>query len=151
MNSPNILRLFIQTITLVISTLGPHSPALPTVTQDTLTLILTLHGKSISTEPIVLPALLSLFLASIDLNTAAGSSAEERLVTDHATQVMELREWTNDVFERTPAASAGTTSSESIDDMQQTRILAAGILVKIGEVIERYQRRLMGVSVGFKY
>lgn len=136
----------------MISTLGPHSPALPTVTQDTLTLILALHGKPISTEPVVLPALLSLFLASIDLNTAAGSSAEERLVTDHATEVMELREWTNDVFERTPAASGSTTTSpEKMDDMQQMRMLAAGILVKIGEVVERYQRRLMGVSVGFKY
>jgi telomere length regulation protein len=131
--------------------LGPHSPALPTVTQDTFTLILALHGKPISTEPVVLPALLSLFLASIDLNTAAGSSAEERLVTDHATEVMELREWTNDVFERTPAASGSATSPGNPDDMQQTRILAAGILVKIGEVIERYQRRLMGVNVGFKY
>ncbi|KAH8705202.1 telomere length regulation protein-domain-containing protein [Talaromyces proteolyticus] len=151
-NSPNTLRLFIQTITLVISTLGPHTPVLPNVSQETLTLILALHGKPISSEPIILPALLSLLLAVIDLNTAAGSSAEESLVTEHASQVMELREWTNEVFERTPISTGNKTSpEEQIDDLQQTRILAAGILVKIGEIVERYQRRLMGVNVGFKY
>jgi telomere length regulation protein len=112
-------------------------------------MILSLHASPVSSEPIVLPAVLSLFLAIIDLNVAAGSSGEERLVTDHATQVMELREWTNDVFERTHADNKA--SSATSDDNEQTRILAAGILVKMGEVVERYQGRLMGVNVGFKY
>lgn len=38
-----------------------------------------------------------------------------------------------------------------MDETEQTRMLAAGILVKLGEVIERYQGRLMGINVGFKY
>lgn len=135
----------------MISTLGPHTPALPTVSQETLTLILGLHGTAVSTEPIVLPAILSLFLAIIDLNVAAGSSAEERLITDHGAQVIELRDWTNDVFERTPATVNNTKSTGKPDDADQTRMLAAGILVKLGEVIQRYQGRLMGINVGFKY
>ncbi|EED13225.1 conserved hypothetical protein [Talaromyces stipitatus ATCC 10500] len=146
--SANILRLFLQTVTLIISTLGPHTPALPTISQETLALIFTLHGTAVSSEPIVLPALLSLFLAVIDLNIAAGSTAEERLVTDHGVQVIELRDWCNDVFERTPATSS---NADKIDDTEQTRMLAAGILVKLGEVIQRYQGRLMGINVGFKY
>jgi telomere length regulation protein len=152
--SANILRLFLQTVNLIISTLGPHTPALPTISQETLSLIFALHGTAVSTEPIVLPALLSLFLAVIDLNVAAGSTAEERLVTDHGVQVIELRDWCNDVFERTPATSARSktkSDASKMDDTEQTRMLAAGILVKLGEVIERYQGRLMGINVGFKY
>lgn len=149
--SANILRLFLQTVTLIISTLGPHTPALPAISQETLTLILALHGTAVSTEPIVLPALLSLFLAVIDLNVASGSSAEERLVTEHGVQVMELREWTNDIFERTPKGTTNLQDTSTADDVEKTRMLAAGILVKLGEVIQRYQGRLMGINVGFKY
>ncbi|KUL86714.1 hypothetical protein ZTR_03111 [Talaromyces verruculosus] len=150
--SANILRLFLQTVTLILSTLGPHTPTLPTISQESLSLIFALHGTTVSTEPIVLPALLSLFLAVIDLNVAAGSTAEERLVTDHGVQVIELRDWCNDVFERMPATSAKSAqSADKMDETEQTRMLAAGILVKLGEVIERYQGRLMGINVGFKY
>ncbi|QGA14327.1 hypothetical protein EYB26_001980 [Talaromyces marneffei] len=149
--SANILRLFLQTVTLIISTLGPYTPALPTISQETISLIFALHGSAVSTEPIVLPALLSLFLAVIDLNIAAGSTAEERLVTDLGVQVIELRDWCNDVFERMPATTAAKSDVSKMDDMEQTRMFAAGILVKLGEVVERYQGRLMGINVGFKY
>lgn len=131
--------------------MGPHTTSLPAISQETLTLILALHGTAVATEPIVLPALLSLFLAVIDLNVAAGSSAEERLVTEHGVQVMELREWTNDVFERTPTGTTSTQATSTADDAEKTRMVAAGILVKLGEVIQRYQGRLMGINVGFKY
>jgi telomere length regulation protein len=75
----------------------------------------------------------------VDLNVSAGSTGEERLVTDFATQVMEIREWVNVVF--------GRTSKED----EEVRVLAAGALVKLGEVMERYQGRLMGMGLGFDY
>lgn len=132
--------------------MGPHTPALPTISQETLSLIFALHGTAVSSEPVVLPALLSLFLTVIDLNVAAGSTAEERLVTDHGVQVIELRDWCNGVFEMTPATSAKSPqAADKMDETDQTRMLAAGILVKLGEIIERYQGRLMGINVGFKY
>jgi telomere length regulation protein len=140
--TPHLLRLFLQTLTLILFTLGPHTPSLPSLTRETLMLLLSLHASPVSSEPIVLPALLALFLAVIDLNVTAGVSGEERLVTDHATQLMELREWTSDIFDKTPATAT---------DEDQVRILAAGIMVKVGEVFERYQARLIGVNVGFKY
>lgn len=88
---------------------------------------------------------MSLFLAVVDLNVASGTTGEERLVTDFATQVMELREWAGEVFDLSPVA-------QGADDPQgQVRTLAAGVMVKLGEVMERYQGRLMGVGVGFKY
>ncbi|KAK2757076.1 telomere binding protein [Arachnomyces sp. PD_36] len=137
--TPQLLRLFTQTITLIISTLGPNVPTLPSITHDSLALLLSLHTSPVATEPAVLPPLLSLFLAVVDLNVSSGSSGEERLVTDFATQVIEIREWVNGVFE-----------SAARDD-EEVRMLAAGVLVKLGEVMERYQGRLMGMGLGFEY
>ncbi|GAB1213537.1 hypothetical protein ATERTT37_002687 [Aspergillus terreus] len=141
---PHILCLFIQTLTLILSTMGPHNPFLPTLTHETLSFLLSLYSRPISDDPSVLSALLSLFLAVIDLNVASGSSGEERLVTEFATQVLELREWTGEVFDRTPVVQGD-------DPREQLRMLAAGVMVKLGEVTERYQGRLMGVNSGFKY
>lgn len=75
----------------------------------------------------------------VDLNISSGTSGEERLVTENATQVMELREWVNEVFESTPS------------EQEEVRMLSAGIMVKLGEVMERYQGRLLGTNVGFGY
>lgn len=124
--------------------MGPHNPFLPTLTHETLSFLLSLYSRPISDDPSVLSALLSLFLAVIDLNVASGSSGEERLVTEFATQVLELREWTGEVFDRTPVVQGD-------DPREQLRMLAAGVMVKLGEVTERYQGRLMGVNSGFKY
>ncbi|KAL3489485.1 telomere length regulation protein-domain-containing protein [Aspergillus germanicus] len=142
---PHLLALFIQTLTLVLSTMGPHTPFLPSVTQQTLTFLLSLHARPVSEEPTILSALLSLFLAMIDMNVESGTSGEERLVTEFATQVMELREWAGEIFDRTPAVR------DSSDPREQIRTLSAGVMVKLGEVMERYQGRLMGVNSGFKY
>lgn len=59
--------------------------------------------------------------------------------------MLELREWAGEAFDRTPAVK------EDGDPQQQVRTLAAGVMVKLGEVMERYQGRLMGVNSGFKY
>lgn len=77
-------------------------------------------------------------------------------MTDFAAQVMELREWAGEVFERMPAGVGAATKGIGVgpggDDAQgQVRTLAAGVMVRLGEVVERYQGRLMGVGVGFKY
>lgn len=94
-------------------------------------------------------ALLSLFLAIVELNISSGTTGEERLVTEFATQVMELREWAGGVFDQCSSSAGGAAGSE--DPQGQMRTLAAGVMVKLGEVMERYQGRLMGVGVGFKY
>ncbi|PGH01957.1 hypothetical protein AJ80_08939 [Polytolypa hystricis UAMH7299] len=137
--TPQLLCLFVQTITLTLSTLGPNTPNLVTLTQDSLALLISLHNAPVATEPTILTAILSLFLAVVDLNISFGSAGEERLVTEFATHVMEMREWVNGVFERAPRED------------EDVRILAAGIMVKLGEVTERYQGRLLGTDMNFGY
>ena len=112
-------------------------------------MLLSLHTSAVSSEPTVTAALLNLFLALVDLNIASGSNGEERLVTEHANQVIELREWASGVFDRAPAGKVKAGASTDPED--QVRTLAAGVMVRLGEVIERYQGRLMGVNSGFKY
>lgn len=68
-------------------------------------------------------------------------------MTEFAQQVMELREWAGEVFDR----CSPQVSGDGDDPQGQVRTLAAGVMVKLGEVMERYQGRLMGVGVGFKY
>ena len=130
--------------------MGPHSFYLSSLTQETLDLLLSFHSTPVANEPIILSALLSLFLAVVDLNVASGSTGEERLVTDHASQVIELRDWLSDVFDRMSAAR-GSSPDAANDPQEQARTLAAGIIIKLNEVIERYQGQLMGINVGFNY
>ncbi|CAG8198670.1 unnamed protein product [Penicillium olsonii] len=149
---PHLLTLFLQTLTLILSTAGPSTPFLPGLTHETLSLLLPLHTASASSEPTVTVALLSLFLALVDLNIASGSNGEERLVTEYATQVIELREWASQVFDRTPPSAARADPASAVSDPQeQIRTLSAGVMVRLGEVMERYQGRLMGVHSGFSY
>ncbi|KAJ5089682.1 hypothetical protein N7532_008366 [Penicillium argentinense] len=145
---PHILTLFIQTLSLIVSTAGPHTPFLPGLTHETLSLLLSLHTNPVSSEPTVAAALLNLFLAILDLNVATGSNGEERLVNEYASQVIELREWASEVFDRMPS---GGKANSTADPQEQVRTLAAGVMVRLGELMERYQGRLMGVNPGFKY
>lgn len=148
---PNLLCLFLQTVTLIISTIGPHSPQLSALTDQTISLLISLHSSPVSTEPTALAALLSLLLAVLDLNIASGTSGEERLVTEFASPVIELREWVGAVFENMPTGPTVPGANATTDPHERVRMLAAGVMVKLGEVIERYQGRLMGINSGLKY
>lgn len=125
--------------------MGPHTPYLQALTNDTLSLLFSLHSRPLADDPSILSALLALFLSITDLNIAAGSTGEERLVTEFATQVVELRDWAGQIFDRTPAAVGGDEARDRL------RTLAAGVMVRLGEIMERYQGRLMGVNSGFRY
>lgn len=136
---PHLIALFVQTVALLVSTMGPHSPTLNLSTNEIFSLLITLHNLPIASEPIVLPAILSLFLAMVDVNIASGSTAEESLVTQFATSILELREWVDTVFEQAPKEN------------EQLRALAAGVMVKLEEVTRRYQGRLLGLNSKFEY
>ncbi|KAK2749235.1 telomere binding protein [Myotisia sp. PD_48] len=137
--TPHTLSLFLQTITLIISTSGPGSPQTLSITSDTLTLLVSIHNSPMAMEPVVIKTILALFLAIIDLNILASTTAEQRLVTEFAEQIIEMREWVGAVFERTPRED------------EQVRFLSAGIMVKLGEVMERYQNRLLGKNAEFSF
>lgn len=138
------LRLFIQTLTLVLHTLGPSaSPHLPTLTHEILILLLNLHTiPNLSTDPAILPALLHLLLALLDITIEAGVTAQERLITDHGSQVAELINWSNSLGDKISVPDA-----ETADSGVAWSVLAAGIQVKWFEMGRRFQGRMLGLSV----
>jgi len=142
--TPHILHLFISTLTILLSTIGPHALSLSTLTRETLLLLLSLHNHShLCLDPVVLPSVLQLLLTTLDLNIEAGAVAEERLVSDHGTSVAELVAW---------AAGLGNVVAVPVTEEKGQGmpwpVLVAGIQVKWHEVGRKFQGRMLGLTVG---
>ena len=56
-------------------------------------------------------------------------------MSDHAQELLEVQAWCEAVFEGTPAKG---------EEEARTRQLAAGVLVRCAEIVERYRRELFG-------
>lgn len=59
-----------------------------------------------------------------------------RICEEQGREVVESREWVSSVFERTRGDDGG--------EENDVKMLAAGVLIKLGEAIEKYQALLMG-------
>lgn len=138
---PHILRLFLQTLTILLTTLGPHALQLYTVTRETLLLLTNLHVVTkLSTDAVVLPALLQLLLTVLDLNVAAGTVAEEHLVTEFGNMVAELVAWAGNVGNVVNVPETGRE-----DGGMPWTVLSAGVQVKWHEVGRKFQGRMIGL------
>jgi len=65
-----------------------------------------------------------------------------RICAEQGREVVETREWVSGVFERTRGGDDG-------GEENHVKMLAAGVLIKLGEAIEKYQALLLGDLVGF--
>ena len=138
---PHILRLFLQTLTILVTTLGPYAVQLPTVTREALLLLTSLHvAATLSLDPAVLPALLQLLLTVLDLNISAGGVAEESLVTEFGTMIAELVAWAGNL-----SNVVSIPTAESSEGMSWT-VLVAGCQVKWHEVGRKFQGRMLGLG-----
>jgi telomere length regulation protein len=150
---PNIVRLFLQTLTVILHCLGPNSMQLNDVTRETLGLLGTLHNTvTLAYDPVVLPAMCQLLLTTLDLNISAGTVAEERLVTEFGPALAELVRWTGDLADgrgkvSVPVAADGEGEAVDGTGLPWT-LLVAGIQVKWGEVGRKFQGRMMGLVGG---
>lgn len=88
----------------------------------------------------VLEAVLFSLLTMIDLNIASDSG--QRIVRDQAKELMETQAWVDRIFDRLGGGNRD-------DEGQRLRTLAAGLLVKIREIVEKYQRSLVGTMLDF--
>jgi telomere length regulation protein len=153
---PHILKLFLQTLTITLTTLGPHAPQLPTVTRETLLLLTALVHRATASglylDAAVLPAMLTLLLTTLDVNVEAGTTAEERLVTDFGDMVAELVRWVGGLGEsvRVPEVGMGglVRGDEEEGMGMPWTVIAAGIQVKWAEVGRKFQGTMMGLVGG---
>lgn len=87
-------------------------------------------------DPSILEALLFSFLTLLDIN----ENDQRRLAEVHAKELLETQEWVGGVFERVGGGS---------EEGDRIRMLAAGVLMRTREVVEKYQRLLMGDLVDY--
>ncbi|KAE8442302.1 hypothetical protein EG329_003502 [Mollisiaceae sp. DMI_Dod_QoI] len=132
---PYLLSLFIKTLSLLLHASGPSTLSLPQMTSEFWDLLLSLRTQSVG-DIIVMEALLFGFMTILELN-----DDKRRLVEAHGRQMLETQEWVEDVF--------GRVGSGGSEEDERVRMLAAGVLVRIREVVEKYQALLMGDLASF--
>lgn len=129
--SPLLLPAYLQTVALLLQAAGPSTLALPQMTRELWALLLSLRAHALNDKRI-LSALLFAFLMLLETN-----ADKERLATEQGKELVETQEWVKMVFENLPGGQEG-------GDEERVRVLAAGVVVRCQEVVEKYQRRLVG-------
>lgn len=127
---PYLLALFIKTLSLLLHASGPSTLSLPQMTSEFWDLLLGLRTQSLG-DIAVTEALLFAFLTILEVN-----EDKRMLVETHGRQLLETQEWVEGIFKRVGAGGS--------EEDEKVRMLAAGCLVRIREVVEKYQALLMG-------
>lgn len=134
-STPFLLTHFLKTLSLILNASGASTLSLPALTTEFWSLLLSLRTTVLSAPP-VLEALLFSFLTLLEIN----SNNQRGLAEDHSKDLLETQAWVEQVFEKIGGGS---------EEGDRIRMLAAGVLVRTREVVEKYQRLLLGEMVGF--
>lgn len=127
--STHLLPQFLQTLSIILNASGPNTLALPQMTREYWDLLLSIRGLA-TQDKNVLGALLFGFLMILETN-----ENKERLASEQGKELMETQAWVKMIFE---GLGAGSEEDEKI------RVAAAGVVIRCQEVVEKYQRRLVG-------
>jgi telomere length regulation protein len=133
-SSTHLLPPFLQTLSILLNASGPNTLALPQMTREYWDLLLSVRGLA-SKDKNILNAVLFGFLMLLETN-----ENKERLATEQGKELMETQAWVKMVFEGLGAGS---------EEDERVRVLAAGVVVRCQEVVEKYQRRMAGVLMDY--
>lgn len=126
---PFLLSHFLRTLSLILNSSGRSTLSLPQMTSEFWDLLLSLRTRS-GSDTAVLEALLFGFLTLLDINDNKRTIAER-----HSKALIETQEWADMVM-------TATVGGDKEGD--QIKMLAAGVVMRCREVVEKYQRLLMG-------
>jgi telomere length regulation protein len=126
---PYLLSSFLKTLSLILHASGPLTLQLPQMTSEMWDLLLSLRTQG-QGDRSVGEAILFAFMTLLEIN-----EDKRRLAEAHGRELLETQSWVELLFQ-----SLGTGGDE--DD--KYRALAAGVLFKISEVVEKYQALLVG-------
>ncbi|KAI0430223.1 telomere length regulation protein [Xylaria sp. FL1042] len=144
---PYLLALYLKTLGLLIHAAGPSTLALPQMTAELWDLLLGVRGRCLGSDTTdgeggadmaVTHAVLLALAALLDVNEGNIRGLCER----QGRQVVESMEWVSNVFHNT---RGGDGAGEEND----VKMLAAGILIRLRDAVEKYQAVLMGDLIGF--
>ncbi|KAK4499553.1 hypothetical protein PRZ48_010069 [Zasmidium cellare] len=139
-SAPFVLVTFLKTLALLFHAAGPATLNLPEITTAFWDLLLSLRVQAIS-DISVLEAVLFSLLTLLEIN----ADFKQRLVQETPKQLTETQQWVELVFEKT---GGGNLVTEGSDEEARVRTLAAGVLMKTREIIEAYQKMLVGNTYG---
>jgi telomere length regulation protein len=131
---PFLLSTYLKTLSLILHAAGSGTISLPQMTAEFWELILSVRTNALA-DVSVLEAVLFATLTLLDMNEDKRKLAEE-----HSKQLIETQEWVELVFDR---VGGGDEEGERI------RMLAASVLMKTREVVDKYQRLLVGDMVDY--
>ncbi|PTB65456.1 hypothetical protein BBK36DRAFT_1121668 [Trichoderma citrinoviride] len=134
--NPALLALYLQTLGVIIHAAGPSTLSLPQLTSELWDLLLAVRVHTQDD----LGALKGWFVAMASL-LEVNDGDMRRLCEAQGREVVETREWAATVFNRIRGEDGG--------EENEVKMLSAGVLIKLGEAIEKYQALLMGNMIGF--
>ncbi|GKU12766.1 unnamed protein product [Fusarium langsethiae] len=132
-----LLALYLQTLGIIVHAAGPSTLSLPQLTSELWDLLLGVRVHVLGD----LGATKGWLVAMASLLEVNGGDLR-RLCENQGREVMETRQWVSMVFERTRGEDGG--------EENDVKMLAAGVLIRLGEAIEKYQALLMGDMIGFQ-
>ncbi|KAI9680020.1 MAG: telomere binding protein [Caeruleum heppii] len=147
-----LIPLFLKTLALLLHFAGPTTTHLPRLTTEMWDLLLSLRHTALSPTPPSSssqdkPTLTSLLFAFLTLLNIHDSDAQKRrLAEEHAKELLETQAWAEMVFRETAGGAEikGGEAGMALDEGEQIRQLAAGVIVRSREVVEKYQRLMVG-------
>ncbi|KAL7629105.1 telomere binding protein [Parahypoxylon ruwenzoriense] len=149
---PDLLALYIKTLALLLHAAGPSTLALPQMTAEFWDLLLGLRARhsAVAGELAVTRALLLGLVALLDVNEGDMRSLCER----HGREVVDSMEWVSAVFGNTRGGDVAVTSGGNDEgpregEENEVKMLAAGVLIRLREAVDKYQAVLMGDLIGF--
>lgn len=134
--NPGLLSLYLQTVAIVVNAAGPSTLALPQLTSELWDLLLRVRTLALGDV-----GAMKGWLVAMTVLMEVNEGDMRRVCEEQGREVVETREWVGGVLEQTRGEDGG--------EENEVKMLAAGVLIKLGEAIERYQALLMGDLVGF--
>lgn len=134
--NPALLAIYLQTLGVIVHSAGPSTLSLPQLTSELWNLLLGVRVHAVED----LGALRGWLVAMAALLEVNGGDMR-RLCETQGREIVETRDWASRVFERIRGGDGG--------DENDVKMLAAGVLIKLGEAIEKYQALLMGDMIGY--
>ncbi|KAF3127130.1 telomere binding protein [Orbilia oligospora] len=135
---PHLLGLYIKTLTVLLHATGPNGLMVPQMVDGFWDILLSLrHAKITLENSTVLDAVLIGLLTIFEV--CKEDRDRKRLAEERSKELVETQEWVSKVFE-------GSDGSEG--NGEERKGLAAAVLLRCREVVERYERILMGDLIG---